>query len=380
VTAHASAKTHRPIESPLARRLARLVSSDVVDPQLVTPDLMPLAGRWRMLPLLAFRIQHGAPDAELLEELSPELSAAVVEEMVATAETREVVSSLAAAGVDHLLMKGAALSHTHYPQPHLRLRGDTDILIRSVDRGVVDATLTALGYARPPALTGHAVSHQQQYVRRLPSGAAHAVDLHWKAFNPAVFAGLFAFDDLWTSSVPVPALGPAARTPDAAATLLMLTIHRVAHHEPAAELLPLYDVHLVASRLSDDEWMRLERLAAARDVAPLCARALGESCELFGTPLPSAAADWVTTQASVPVPARFAPFLREHRRLADVVLSDFGAASWRARFQLIREHLLPPAGYLRARHGRIAGWRLPYFYARRIVTGVPRWFRRDLYR
>ena len=37
------------------------------------------------------------------------------------------------------------------------------------------------------------------------------------------------------------------------------------------------------------------------------------------------------------------------------------------------------AAFLRAYHPD-AGWRLPFFYVRRVVSGIPRWFRRDLYR
>jgi len=48
--------------------------------------------------------------------------------MARVVELREVLAALAGAGLPVLLLKGAALAYTLYPEPHLRDRSDTDLL------------------------------------------------------------------------------------------------------------------------------------------------------------------------------------------------------------------------------------------------------------
>ena len=55
-------------------------------------------------------------------------------EILQRRETVTVLEALTQRGIRPLLMKGAPLAYTHYRSPHLRPRGDTDVLIRRVDR------------------------------------------------------------------------------------------------------------------------------------------------------------------------------------------------------------------------------------------------------
>jgi hypothetical protein len=47
----------------------------------------------------------------------------------------------------------------------------------------------------------------------------------------------------------------------------------------------------------------------------------------------------------------------------------------RARVRFIREHLFPPAGYMRHRYGISSRFALPVLYAHRAVTGAAKWLR-----
>jgi hypothetical protein len=49
------------------------------------------------------------------------------------------------AGLSVILLKGGALAYTHYPEPHLRVRVDTDIFINSADIRQIKAVFTDLG-------------------------------------------------------------------------------------------------------------------------------------------------------------------------------------------------------------------------------------------
>ena len=73
------------------------------------------------------------------------------EAFVAASEDERVVTELLSRlddrGVPALLMKGAALSVSHYPDMGLRPRGDTDLLVFPEDMAVVAEELGTLGYS-----------------------------------------------------------------------------------------------------------------------------------------------------------------------------------------------------------------------------------------
>jgi len=74
-------------------------------------------------------------------------------------------------------------------------------------------------------------------------------------------------------------------------------------------------------------------------------------------------------------PNKWKIFFRQRLRWArNTWRSDLRALSWRNRVRLIAEHLFPPPEYIRRKYGLTSRRSLLVFYARRIVSGVPRWF------
>jgi hypothetical protein len=62
---------------------------------------------------------------------------------------------------------------------------------------------------------------------------------------------------------------------------------------------------------------------------------------------------------------------------AGVLRLDLDALpTWRARCRLMREHLVPSPGYMRARYGVRSTLLLPGLYIWRVLAGAPKWFRR----
>jgi hypothetical protein len=48
----------------------------------------------------------------------------------------------------------------------------------------------------------------------------------------------------------------------------------------------------------------------------------------------------------------------------------------RARVHLVVQHLFPRPEYMLRQHGVRSRVQLPYLYLRRMIEGIPRWFRR----
>ena len=111
-------------------------------------------------------------------------------------------------------------------------------------------------------------------------------------------------------------------------------------------------------------------LAVDSGLATICARGIALAQHHFRTPLP-AALEQLVPAAHEPLAA----FMDKKLRGFDLLVSDFRALrGYRARCQLLREHLFPSPHYLRAARPRLGSGPLPWLYARRIVRGATRWF------
>ena len=184
---------------------------------------------------------------------------------------------------------------------------------------------------------------------------------------------IVAFDEVWPRSIPVPSLGPHARTLSPQDSLLLACLHRAAHHRDRVDLLWLWDIHLIASHMTAGDLAAFATDALRARAGQVCARGLALAREYFGTQTP----EGVTASLESAAGESSADFVGRPLSAFDVARADMAAlGGWRLRAQLAREHLFPPASYMRARYPRWPAALLPLAYAHRIVRGAPSWLRR----
>ena len=270
-------------------------------------------------------------------------------------------------------MKGAGLAHTVYPASYLRARVDTDVLVEvdAVDRA--ERVLLAEGWHRPVERETDLTAAQRHYARAGPRGPVDHLDLHWRIANPLVFARALPFAELRSRAVPVPALGPHARTLGLADALFVACLHRVAHHHDEIQLLWLWDVHLLVQQASHGDREAFLRLAEREQMCAVCCRGVELSAECFGTAGAGDLADALRRGAA----ARSEPsarFIRDSR-LVTVLRSDLASLDgWPRRVALIAEHLFPSRAYMQSMYPACPPALLPFAYGYRIARGAPKWF------
>ena len=291
-------------------------------------------------------------------------------DVVRRADLTRVLAAAEAEGIRVLVFKGAALAWTHYDEPWHRSRIDTDLLVRESDSHRTSALFERLGYRWDPGAVGEVVTAQFQYVG-MRSQMQVAYDVHWRIANPLVFADACSFDELEHDSVVIEPLG-SARAPDDVHAMLIACIHRVAHHYDDDTLIRLLDIDRLARGLSADGWESLERVAAEKQVIAVVRRGLERAKRFFDTPVPAGFVERAPSASAEPCAA----YLAARITRVDILRSDLRALrSWRARAQLVREHLFPPAWYMFATSGTTSRLALPRLYAMRIVRGAAAWFR-----
>jgi hypothetical protein len=292
-------------------------------------------------------------------------------ELARRAQVVSVLDVLAANGVRPLLFKGTALAYTLYQAPHLRPRLDTDLYIERADLEAVTRTFAELGYSRPAYCDGELLFGQVMFTKTDALAIDHVFDVHWRVSTQSVTAALVTFDDLSAGAIDVPALGRGARCVGPAHALLLACVHAVVHHRNAERLIWIYDIHLLASRLSAPELDDFVGLAIAGRVAAVCAHSLTVARERLGTSIPDRVLRRLSDAAGgEPSAVYLEPGRRWHH---EQVSNLAGLTRWTDRLRLAREVLLPSSAYMRKRYGLEPGllgtMMLPVLYVHRTLRG-----------
>jgi len=296
---------------------------------------------------------------------------ALVDELRAR-DLREVVATLGASGIRPLIFKGAALAATHYAEPWLRTRGDTDVLVRRAEADRVGALLQHRGLKRLPRPRGRLVTQQARY-DGVRGGIPIAYDVHWRVADPHVFADALPYAELARDAVADHPSG--ARRLSNVHALAVACLHRAAHHYDAPHLGLLYDVHLLADGLTSSEWQSFGDWAERARMRVVSLRALSLATDVFGCVVPADVRVRLESAGLGSEPS--AVFVAPGRngrplRRFDVLLSDLRAlGSMRDGAALVRQHLFPGREYVApAADDRSAAPR----YVARIARGVAAWF------
>jgi len=297
--------------------------------------------------------------------------ASVLTDAVRVRELARVLRACEDAGGMPVVFKGAALAHTHYAASWHRARADADVLIAAASREQVCAVLARLGYARCPLISGDLVMFQAAFERVDRLGIEHVLDIHWRIANPQVVSQVLSHDELLERSVTVRIENYPMRVPSAIDSLLLACVHRVAHHPDLEKPFWIEDIHLLASRLGPSEWQTFVTRAADRSIRTICCQGLQRAQQTFQTTIPADVLTTLSRNSSEPS----AIFVRDGLRPVDRLASDLRTLGPVAAVRLLREHLFPPAEYMRAKYGVARRAMLPAYYVARVLGGISKWFR-----
>ena len=333
-------------------------------------DVRAWQERHLLLPI-ADALERHASDAPYGAHMAPAALASARRIAAATdaAERRvigEVLTTLGAARVDVLLLKGAALAYTVYSKPWLRARADIDVLIRPGDMQRTAQALQSIGFKSAREVSHPLITRQRHFSRT--RGLPVAIDVHEELVNPLVLRTLPRFDVLLARAQSVPAFEAEAKalaTPDA---LLHALVHRVAHHNSSADLLWLYDMHLLAGHMNDADWGTFLMTARDARVCRIAADGLQILSRTLGTSLPSRILHSLESTQGEPSAALLGGRLTEWRLQWINFKSLRGV---RARLAFVRAHVAPPASELAIPAERHSP--LPLRYVGRAIHGARKW-------
>lgn len=339
---------------------------DVFFQDVVSQGMAPLLYR-----RLAAERAASRPHSLFLRLKETALRQAAVE-LLLESDLCQLLASFAAVGVAPLLLKGTALSYTLYPEPGLRPRCDTDLLIPEKDREKTAALLKKTGYFPLHEARADYINSQMSYTKKTVQGITCRYDIHWRISNcNRGFSREFTDGKIFEQAEAIPALGENARTLSRVNALIFACFHRAGHFSHSGDrLIWLYDIHLLCQALNEQETAAFLRRVKELNIIALCADAIAVTRSWFNTLL-SPNIEALLQEA--PEEEASALLLGANRREGirrHTFLELKGLSTWRERFLYILQNLFPPPRFMLWRYHQKKRIVLPWLYTRRLLEGL----------
>lgn len=279
-----------------------------------------------------------------------------------------------------IVLKGAALATTLYPNIALRPLGDVDLLVPEDRLSEAVARLKTMGYVEPipemaaglNTLAGHHIHLQGGQDIHL------AVDLHWTLIGSEHDWRSPSLPWFWTQTEEwrqPPALitqhairstqyQPSILTLTPTANLLYLAAHLMLQHGSAqARLLWFYEIHLLIQRQAAQiDWGELARRAREFRWSPALHAALQGVHERFDTPIPSGLLETLAADGDADAWRLVRRKAGSLQTRAMQTWTTATALDWQARRRLALALVLPCPAYMRWRYKPRPAWLWPLYY------------------
>lgn len=359
-------------DSQELKQLASLVHGRST-PDAISAEALLEKLKYHGITLLA--AEHSSLPLTLAPAIMKHKAMMVANDTLKQIELAKLFSALNAANIKSVLIKGSALAYSIYPTPWLRPRSDSDVLIAASDRAQVDDICGQLGYQKLFAIQGKYVSYQSTYGRALAGGSTINIDLHWHINNRQMFSNTLPVDELVQNGQPLKhfyktPLNGTVTIPSRIDSILIASVHRAGHHNKEERIVWLYDIHLLANSLSENEWQQLCHKASTKQISAITLDALNACQTLLGTEVSNTVLQQLGQSSEKDEPS--AIFLNRELPEWRYFWADLKSMpSLGSKFGFIRESSIPSPEYVRLKMN--TSW-ASWGYLKRFYRGIKRIF------
>lgn len=274
------------------------------------------------------------------------------------------------AGIPVIVLKGAALVNSVYPNAGLRPMADVDILVRLEHAEGAKKVLLDAGYCEnnwPELRPGFAKEFLAEVELTSPLAGAGVLEIHWRLIGP-LFASRFVDEEaLWRRAEPAEFNGQPAFTLSPEDWLLHIAAHAGYKHRSYA-LRDIWDVDALLRQTGERlDWERLLQIGDGFHWLPALGETLRRAVVCCQSPVPDGV---IARCQSAGLPRREEILLRwwlkpstpeRHHIFADWITLP----TWGARWRMVRAYLFPSRQHLNARFPQKTGWPAPFLYVAR---------------
>jgi hypothetical protein len=256
-------------------------------------ELVTLAGQQRVRPLMHQRLLEtgrwkAAPESAW-KRLGDECRLIAMRKMRMHAELAHILTTLAAADIPTIVLKGAYLGPTVYKNIALREMSDLDIMVPRNQLESAVALVMAQGYEGIHKFSVESDARAGHHVTRLIKGHVAAVEVHW-ALTPPCDQTASDPQPLWWRARPVILPGATAFSLSSADLLLHLCVHTSFQHQFEFGLRPSCDIACVIAHEGDAlDWSEVVSTSERHGWSRGVALALRLARDLVGADVPDSA-------------------------------------------------------------------------------------------
>lgn len=231
-------------------------------------------GSYRLLPLLYKNLKKNSPQDATSGKLPVIYRETILRNQRLICKTLPALHALKDAGIDLMLLKGAALVASHYEEIGLRPMYDIDTLVPTEKRDEAAAILSSLGWT--PLFKA---VHAQGF--RSPDGIE--IDLHWHVLLE--FSQENSDADFWANSKESMLGDVSVLVPNAADLLFHVCIHGLKSNE-ISPIRWIADALMILRAESKIDWDRLLSHAKRHRLTLRLREALQYLKRVFSAPIP----------------------------------------------------------------------------------------------
>jgi hypothetical protein len=249
-------------------------------------------GSFRLLPLLYRNLISQGLDSSELGKLNGIYRQSWCRHQVGLRTLVEVLRALQGAGVETIVLKGAALAVLYYRDPGVRPMKDLDVLVPPARSAEAAETLQPHGW-RPLAMVDPEAIAERHY--SAPGGKE--LDIHHYLLPYDRYPGVD--DDLWPTAVPLAIEGVASRALAPADQLFHVLVHGIAWNEVSQVRWVADAVTVIRAAGTRLDWSRVLEQTTRRAYVPAVRSGLDYLRRTFDVDIP---ADLVRELDALPVP------------------------------------------------------------------------------
>jgi hypothetical protein len=336
-------------------------------------NLVLLARREGVAPLVYWKLKRFAVEAPgvALQALASSYYMTAAENVVLYSELARILTAFGLAEIPTVVLKGAVLAQTIYPDPALRPMSDLDLLVLRKDIERASVVIRGLGYddvAVQSQALNRRIGTQVNFLPRAKSG--HEVELHWNLVAGAAdrrspdVSWFWTRRELWPWANGCGITGASILSPTA--HLLYLIAHLALQHGGRYRLLWCYDLHLLITQCAERlDWDVYLQQVFALGWASSQLAGLEAARSRLGSPIPGPVMAALVAQTSPETSSS----IRAARNVGEAEVDEhrerLAALNWSARIWYVLALLLPGPAFMRSRYPSWPGWLLPALYPAR---------------
>ncbi|MEP1444776.1 MAG: nucleotidyltransferase family protein [Paraglaciecola sp.] len=290
-------------------------------------------------------------------------------------ETFELLNKLNANKIRYIVLKGFALAHDTYSNPHLRPSVDIDIMIEEKDIERAKEIFLQNEYHNIKEWEPKEVHLQFTYSKTIAKNITCHLDIHRLISNDHEVSNLLPFNEIYSNHAIINAGNTWFKSISRPYAFIHACIHFLRHkyRKEMVRLIWLYDLVAIAEKMTIAERDELISIVKRKSISNIIIQAIDDTSENFQSEHLNALRN---IMQHLPVARKLNYLLDDNKNGLQRFIRQMQATKKiSSAVTLLVETLFPPKEQIYLKYGKINNKLLWLYYTKRLAKGILKWLR-----